>query len=326
MAKILLTGGGGYVGSTTCAFLLDQGHQVFVIDDFSTGRKELILTKNFVEGRVGDRKLVSQLLQKESFDCVMHFAAFTEIAESFKRPEEYFANNVRQTERLLDTLIEFGVKKFIFSSSCAVFGEAAVDWIDELQPKRPISPYGASKLASEKHLEKLSATQGLECIVLRFFNAAGADPKCRTGEWHKRETRLIPLALKAAREQAILSIFGDDYPTPDKSCIRDYIHVSDLARGHAIAMNRLLNYKVGFEDYNLGSSSGFSVREVIAEVERITGQKIQTKLHPRRIGDPARLISSIKKAQKILGFEPKLSDLDSIIQSAWDWDQKCGKI
>ncbi len=325
MASVLITGGGGYIGSTACAWLLDKGHKVFVIDDFSTGKKELVLTDNFVQARIGDIKQMESLLKYRKFDCVMHFAASTIVSESFEKPQEYYENNVNQTDILLNLLIKSEVKKFIFSSSCTIFGNSEASLIDENQEKKPISPYGESKLTSELQIKKLSAIMNFECIVLRYFNAAGSEPGFRTGEWHTKETRLIPLAIKALREQNIFSINGEDYPTPDKTCIRDYVHVWDIAQAHELAMNRLLSQKVGFEDYNLGSEKGYSVREILKCIEKLTGKKLQTQVVPRRNGDPARLVASKQKAEKVLGFKPQFSDLDTIILTALEWDRKLNK-
>ncbi len=325
MASVLVTGGGGYIGSTVSHWLIDKGHTVFVIDDFSTGKKELVPTESYIQSKVGDPKQIEDLLKYRKFDCVMHLAAKAVVAESFERAQEYFENNVTQTEKFLELLIKSGVKKFVFSSSCSVFGEANSDLIDESYEKKPISPYGESKLKIENHLRKLSAMVNLECIVLRFFNAAGSEPKLRTGEWHNHETRLIPLALKAAREQSVFSIFGDDYQTPDKTCIRDFVHVWDLAQAHELALKRLLSQNVKYEDYNIGSEKGFSVREILNSVEKVSGVKLKTQLAPRRKGDPAKMVASSEKAMQVLGYSPRFSDLESMVRSAWDWDRKLNK-
>ena len=310
------------MGSHVCAWLLDAGHQVGIIDNLSTGRPELLLSKNFTHASVGNKIAVEKVLKQNAFDCVMHLAARAIVAESFEKPDEYFENNFRQTELLLETLLEHGVHKFIFSSSCTIFGNSKADPIDELQPKSPMSPYGESKLRAENLLEEWALNKGLECIVLRYFNAAGSEPSGRTGEWHHPETRLIPLALKAAREQSPFHILGNDYPTPDGTCIRDYVHVWDIARGHSQAMNRLLKEKVQFETYHLGTEKGFSVKEILASVEEITGLKINKIVKPQRKGDPAKLVASAQKAQKILDFQTPHSSLENMIRSAWNWQKR----
>ncbi|CAK9250351.1 unnamed protein product [Sphagnum jensenii] len=324
--KILVVGGAGYVGSAACAWLLDQGHDVWVLDDLSTGHRELVLTENFVKARAGDRKIVLPLLKSHAFDGVMHFAAKSLVEESVQKPELYWENNVEQTQALIEMMIEAGVKRLVFSSTCAIFGDPKSAKIDENLPKNPINPYGKTKLEVEKLLET-AVTRGLQSIALRYFNAAGAEPKLRAGEWHVKETHLIPRTLKASALGSRVEIFGHDYSTPDGTCVRDYIHVSDLAAAHGAAMNKLQNLekdKGFFGAYNLGSENGYSVRQVVDAVEKVIGKKISRADMPRRAGDPPVLVSNSEKAKRELAFKPK-HDLNSIVQTAWDWEQKLKK-
>ncbi len=330
MAKVLVVGGAGYVGSTTAAWLVDTGHEVWVLDDLSTGHRELALGKGFSLGQAGDTALVSKLVLKEKFDCVMHFAARSLVAESTKKPKEYFENNVQQTEKLLDVLLDLGVRNFIFSSTCAIFGDPGEAAIHENLPKKPLNPYGETKLEVEKMLENLSQKRGLRAISLRYFNAAGAEPQFRVGEWHEPETHLIPLVLKAAAQDEAVKVYGTDYNTPDGTCIRDYIHVWDLAAAHAASMERLLTYNKNeggvFEAYNLGSENGFSVREVIRACEEVTGKKIKVIEESRRPGDPPKLVADSTAARKVLGFGARPTQVKNILSSAWEWEKKRSKI
>jgi UDP-glucose 4-epimerase len=330
MAKVLVVGGAGYVGSATCAWLLDQGHSVWVLDDLSTGHRELLLKglQGFTQAKAGDSARVRELLRQEKFDCVMHFAAKSLVAESVQKPDLYFENNVLQTRALLESMVAEGVKRFIFSSTCAIFGDPGSHPMNEACPKRPVNPYGDTKLKAEALLEEFARTQGLQAIALRYFNASGAEPKGRVGEWHEPESHLIPRVLNAAIEGAPVDVYGTDYPTPDGTCVRDYIHVSDLAQAHAAAMERLLQFaKTGentrgsFEGFNLGSENGYSVREIIASCEKITGLKLHVRESARRPGDPPKLVAQSAMARKELGFKIH-HPLESIIASAWHWEKK----
>lgn len=326
MAKILVAGGAGYVGSAACAWLLDRGHDVWVLDDLSRGHRELLLTPNYIHARVGDREKVFPVLLRERFDCVMHFAAYALVAESVEKPELYHENNVLQTEALLEMMLEAGTRNFIFSSTCAIFGVPEADFISEDLPKAPINPYGQSKLDAEAVLERLAWEKGLQAIALRYFNASGAELWLRVGEMHEPETHLIPNILKAAHEGRPVSIFGTDYPTPDGTCIRDYIHVSDLAHAHELAMQRLLDRRSSglngvFEAYNLGSETGYSVREVIAAARTVTGFEIRVEEKPRRPGDPPRLVGDSARAREKLGFRAKYG-IEDCVRTAWQWEQK----
>ncbi|MFZ9595722.1 MAG: UDP-glucose 4-epimerase GalE [Bdellovibrionia bacterium] len=327
MAKVLVVGGAGYVGSTACAFLLDAGHEVWVLDNLSTGHSELVLTKNFVQADAGDRKALAKLLARERMDCVMHFAAKSLVGESFQKKDEYFENNVTQTRELLQCLLEFGVHRFIFSSTCAIFGDPGGQDLHENLPEKPINPYGETKLQVEKDLRQLAQDTPLNAIAFRYFNAAGAEPKLRVGEWHEPESHLIPKVIQALIQSRPIEVYGSDYPTPDGSCIRDYIHVWDLAWAHCAGMERLLKSdakkKTGsFEAFNLGSENGYSVQEIIQGCESVTQKKAEVLLKERRSGDPARLVAQSAWAKKELGFGKNLQSLTSILSSAYQWELK----
>lgn len=328
MANVLVVGGAGYVGSATCAWLMDHGHRVTVVDDLSTGYRELVLGHVFVRARAGDRTEIAKVLRDGAFDCAMHFAARSLIGECFAKRDEYFENNVDQTKILLDLLLNAGVSRFLFSSTCAIFGDVGGRDIAEDAPFGPANPYAETKLAVERHLQSL-APSGLNSIALRYFNAAGTEPQLRVGERHSPETHLIPLVLKAARAGREVKIFGDDYPTPDGTCIRDYIHVWDLAHAHEAAMNRLLAANSGgggqYEAFNLGSESGYSVRDVVRMVEEVTGLKIRTQVEARRAGDVARLVANAAKAKRELGFNSRFG-LREIVSSAWQWENIAGGV
>jgi UDP-glucose 4-epimerase len=324
MAKVLVVGGAGYVGGSASAWLLDRGHQVSVLDDLSTGHREGVLVPGFTLARAGDTGPVRELLARGRFDCVMHFAASALVGESMSRREEYFENNVRQTQALIESMLAEGVRRIIFSSTCAIFGDPGGRDLDEDHPKNPINPYGETKVEAEKLLADFAARRGLQAAALRYFNAAGAEPGLRTGEWHDPETHLIPNVLKAAAADRPVQLFGGDYETPDGTCVRDYIHVTDLAAAHEAAMQRLLAGPAGagrFEAYNLGSERGFSVRQVIEAAERVLGRKIAVDLQPRRPGDPPRLVADSRRAREALAFATARS-LDEIISSAWEWEKK----
>ena len=334
MAKVLVVGGAGYVGGTACAWLLDRGHEVWVLDDLSTGHREFIERlpglKGFVQARAGDAAVVGPLLMRERFDCVMHFAAKSLVAESVSHPALYHENNVLQTRALLETMLSAGVRRFVFSSTCAIFGipDPSIERLTEVSPKNPINPYGASKLEAEKMMRTLAHERGLQAIALRYFNAAGAEPHGRVGEWHEPETHLIPRILQGAGMGRAIEVFGTDYPTPDGTAIRDYIHVWDLAAAHEAAMLRLLDSpgKGLFEAYNLGSERGNSVREIASGCQRVLGRELEVVELPRRPGDPPRLIGDATLAKKTLGFAPPADSLDRILASAWKWQQALGAI
>ena len=324
MSKVLVIGGAGYVGSATSAWLIDQGHDVWILDDLSTGHEELAMGGHFVEGQVGNREILRNLLGHEHFDCVMHFAAKSLVSESVRRPAEYFENNVVQTRELLNVMMETGTRRFIFSSTCSIFGDPGDKAINENLEKRPTNPYGETKLQVEKMMEQFAQERGLQAIALRYFNAAGAEAKLRVSEWHDPETHLIPAVLRAALEGGTVQIYGTDYPTPDGTCIRDYVHVSDLAHTHGAAMDRLLKLEESsgiFEAFNLGSENGFSVREVIHACERAVGHTLSVTERGRRPADPPRLVADSSLAKEALGFKINHS-LDTIVESALEWEKK----
>jgi UDP-glucose 4-epimerase len=315
--KILVVGGAGYIGSVCAELLLDQGHGVTIFDNLSEGhRRALDPRAEFVEGDLVDRQSIEKTLAKQQPDAVMHFAANALVGESMQNPSKYFRNNVANGLNLVDAMISAGVAKIIFSSTCAIFGPPERVPIDETMPPRPINPYGESKLAFEKILRWYGEIHGLKFVSLRYFNAAGASAKF--GEDHRVETHLIPNVLKVALGQKPnVEIFGTDYETPDGTCIRDYIHIVDLARAHILALNATRS-----DFYNLGTGGGASVRDVIDSCRKITGRNLGIVEKPRRPGDPPRLIASSEKIKRELGWQPQFQSLDAIIESAWKWHQK----
>jgi UDP-glucose 4-epimerase len=315
--KILVVGGAGYIGSVCAELLLDEGHDVVILDNLSEGHRRAVDSRaRFVEGDLQDRQSTSSTLAEIKPDAVMHFAASALVAESMRDPSKYFRNNIGNGVNLLDAMIAHGCRRLIFSSTCAIFGPPDRLPIDETLPPRPINPYGESKLAFEKILRWYSEIHGLNFVSLRYFNAAGASDKF--GEDHRVETHLIPNVLKVALGQTPhVEVFGSDYDTPDGTCIRDYIHIVDLARAHILALNSPKS-----EFYNLGTGGGASVREVIDCCRKITGRKIDIVEKPRRPGDPPRLIAASEKIKRELGWKPRFESLDAIVQSAWKWHQK----
>ncbi len=320
--KILVCGGAGYIGSHVVRVLVERGHEVVVLDNFSTGHRRAIPKEAVIEeGDIRDRVFLAQVFGAHPIDCVMHFCANSLVGESMEQPLKYYHNNVYGTLCLLETMVEHAVKRFVFSSTAAVYGEPEQSPITENCSKKPTNTYGETKLAVEKMLPWLDQAYGLKSMTFRYFNAAGAHPSGEIGEDHNPETHLLPLILKTALGQRDkISIFGEDYPTPDGSCIRDYIHVMDIAAAHILGMEKLLS---GGESnvYNLGDGKGFSVKEVIARTRIITGKAFAVEIADRRAGDPAELIASSQKAQQELGWKPEDSDLDTIIKTAWKWHQ-----
>jgi len=316
--NILVTGGSGYIGSHTAHALAAHGYTTILYDNLSTGDARLAAGFEFVKGDISDAAKLAPLLDR--VDAVIHFAAHAYVGESFVHPQKYFQNNVRDGLILLDTVLRSPVRKFVFSSSCAIYGIPSRLPISEDSPRMPINPYGATKLAFENALEAYDHAYGLRFVALRYFNAAGADEQGRVGEIHSPETHLIPSAFEAIQAaRPALEILGNDYPTPDGTCIRDYVHVSDLAEAHVLALEYLR--ESGSTAINLGSGKGHSVREVIATVERITGSRVPVETKPRRPGDPAELVADPSKTFTLLKWTAQRS-LDDMISSAWAWRRK----
>src|SRR5690554_933674 len=314
--KILVLGGAGYIGSHMAKTLMRAGHDVVVLDNLSTGFRRLARYGEFVPGDLADKQVLESIFQRHRIDAVMHFAAASLVGESVADPGKYYRNNVAATLTLLDTMCRFGVTKLVFSSTAAVYGEPMSVPIDEAHSKRPINPYGASKWMVEQILQDYASAYGLSSIRLRYFNAAGADPEGELGECHDPESHLIPLVLQAASgRRSHISIFGDDYDTPDGTCIRDYIHVEDLCEAHMLALQRLLEGGAS-RAYNLGNGNGFSVAQVIEAARAVTGQPIPAEKAPRRAGDPPRLVAASARAREELGWTPRFDALETIIEHA----------
>ena len=320
--KVLVVGGAGYIGSHMVKMLLEREHEVVVLDNLSTGYREAVLGGHFVQVDLADSAGLDTVFAAHRFDGVMHFASFIQVGESVRDPAKYYRNNIVNTLNLLDAMHRYAVRRFIFSSTAAIFGEPEYVPIDETHPQRPINPYGYSKLAIEQILADYDRAYGLRSMCLRYFNAAGADPDARIGERHDPESHLIPLVLQAAsRRGPQIQIFGNDYKTPDGTCIRDYIHIVDLCEAHLLALERLRAGGTSAR-FNLGNGLGFSVAEVIDAAERVTGMRIARIVAPRRPGDTARLIADAKLARDELGWRPRFDDLHTIVGHAWAWEQK----
>ena len=315
---ILVTGGAGYIGSATVEFLRERNEEVVVLDNLDRGHRAALPPEvPFYQGDVGNRTLVRRIAAEHELEACVHFAALAYVGESVEDPARYFDNNVAQTIALLGELIESGLRRFVFSSTCATYGEPQQIPMDEGHPQHPVNPYGWTKFVVERVLESFDQAYGLCYAGLRYFNAAGAT--ARRGEDHEPETHLIPNVLRAAQGQLTeVSVFGTDYPTPDGTAVRDYIHVEDLARAHALALGHLRD-EGGSEFINLGNGRGYSVLEVIETARRVTGLPIQVRSEPRRPGDPAQLVAQADKARRVLGWEPGLPELEAIVRSAWDW-------
>ena len=315
--KIFVVGGAGYIGSICTELLLDEGHEAIVFDNLGEGHRRAVDSRaTFVRGDLADREKIQATLSSARPDAVMHFAANALVGESMRDPSKYFRNNICNGLNLLDAMVAAHARQIVFSSTCAIFGLPERLPIHETAPARPINPYGESKLAFEKILRWYDQIHGLKFVSLRYFNAAGATGKF--GEDHRLETHLIPNVLKVALGQKpYVEVFGADYETPDGTCIRDYIHIVDLARAHVLALGAAKS-----EFYNLGTGGGSSVREVIAACRKITGRKINTVEQPQRPGDPPRLIASSAKVKSELGWQPQFQSPDAIIESAWKWHQK----
>jgi len=323
MQNILIVGGAGYIGSHVVKDLCERNYHVIVYDNLSEGHRESTGGNDFILGDINDSDLLNKTFEENKIDAVMHFSAYAYVGESVENPEKYYKNNVVATINLLSSMLKHNVKNFIFSSSCATYGVPIYIPIDENHPQNPINPYGATKLMVERIITDYHKAYGLQHIILRYFNAAGAHPDGSIGESHKIETHLIPLILKTlTKEKETVSIFGTDYETPDGTCIRDYIHVCDLAAAHRTALEMILS-GVESKCINLGTGVGVSVKEIISVCEEVTGMKVPVKITNKRQGDPPSLVASNKLAKEILGFKPSY-DINSIIKTAWEWE-KCRK-
>lgn len=317
MKKILVAGGAGYIGSACTEYLLDRGYEVTVFDALITGHRDAVDKRAaFVKGDLAERDELIAMCKREKFDAIMHFAAFSLVGESMQNPSKYFRNNFCNAINLADAAVESGVKAFVFSSTAATFGMPEVVPIDESAPQKPINPYGESKLCFEKVLNWYSQIHGLKYVALRYFNAAGATEF--HGEDHRPESHLIPIILQTVSgKRDKLKLFGDDYDTPDGSCIRDYIHILDLAQAHEKAL-----YAPESGHYNLGTGNGLSVFEIIEAAEKVTGKKVNFEIAPRRAGDPPRLVACSSRAKELLKWQPEHESATEIIESAWKWQQK----
>jgi UDP-glucose 4-epimerase len=316
---VLITGGAGYIGSHAVRELRREGLSCVVLDNLSRGHRELAGDAAVVVGDVGDSALVRRVMVEHRVRAVMHFAAFAYVGESTAEPLTYYANNVAGTVGLLQAMLASDVRHLVFSSTCATYGVPEAIPIDEAHPQRPINPYGASKLMVERILNDADRAHGLRSVIFRYFNAAGADPSGTIGEWHEPETHLIPLALQAAagRRDAV-DVFGTDYPTPDGTCVRDYIHVTDLAQAHVLGLRHLEDGQAS-DVFNLGNGNGFSVRQVLETVERVTRRPVASRTAARRPGDPPTLVGSAAKAKRVLGWAPRFEALEAIVETAWGW-------
>ena len=321
MPKVLVTGGAGYIGSNTAQLLVRRGYRIVVVDDLSRGHQHNAGRLPFHKLNVLDTAALADLLAREQVDAVIHFAAYISVGESTEKPALYFANNSGGTLSLLNAMAQARVKHLVFSSTAAVYGTPALVPIPEDAPFAPVSPYGESKVMVERVLAWLGRYSDLRSITLRYFNACGADPESELGEEHDPETHLIPLLLKAVASGKPITIFGDDYDTPDGTCVRDYIHVADLAEAHVLALENLLQGG-GSDAFNVGTGTGHSVKEVVRAVEEVTGRPVPFAMGPRRAGDPAVLVANSDKLKRVLGWTPRFVELKDIVRTAWEFEKK----
>lgn len=321
--KILVAGGAGYIGSHTAKELIKEGFEVVVFDNFSTGKKELLVGGELFEGDLMHKESIKKALGSKNIEAVLHFASLIQVGESYADPRKYYTHNLITSLNLLDVMLEAGVKYFVFSSSAAVYGEPLQNPIPESHPLNPFNPYGQTKFFVEKVIQDYERAYGLKFISLRYFNAAGADPEGHLGELHDPETHLIPnILLFLLGKKKKFEIFGKDFPTKDGTAVRDYIHVTDLAKAHVLSLKKLLKSRQS-EFINLGTNKGYSVLEIINKTEEITGEKVLYKESPRREGDVPVLLASREKAEKILGWKLYHSNIETIIETAWNWHRKC---
>ncbi|HUK19844.1 MAG TPA: UDP-glucose 4-epimerase GalE [Bryobacteraceae bacterium] len=321
--KILVTGGAGYIGSHTVRLLLEQGHDVSVVDNLSKGYRQNVPAKRLYEMDIADTAALAELMRQTRPEAVVHFAAFIAVGESMVEPERYFSNNVGGSLSLLTAMVRTGVRHIVFSSTAAVYGDPATVPIPESAPIQPMSPYGESKVMVEALLRWFDQIHHLTSVCLRYFNASGADPEGRLGEQHEPETHLIPLLLRAVATGKPVTVFGDDYPTPDGTCIRDYIHVDDLAQAHILSLEHLTSGGASAQ-FNVGTGTGHSVMETIRAVEEVTGRKVPYQVGPRRPGDSPSLVAASDKLRAALGWQPQYTDLRTIVAHAWNFAQKVG--
>ena len=319
MTRVLLTGGAGYIGSHTAKLLSKAGFEPVTLDNLITGHRWAVKWGPFVKGEISDQSLVRDIVEEYRIEAVLHFAAYASVAESMRRPRQYFTNNVTDSFRLFEALLDSSVRHVIFSSTCATYGVPQHVPITESHPQNPVNPYGESKLMIEKALRWYGRAYGMSSVCLRYFNAAGADPEGEIGEAHDPETHLIPLTIQAAMgARDAITVFGADYPTEDGTAVRDYTHVSDLAKAHVLALQYLLDGGES-EAVNLGTGRGHSVLEVIEAVEQVCGRNVPARRCRRRPGDPAKLVADASKARQVLNWRPEFNDLTEIVSTAWDW-------
>lgn len=328
MTTVLVTGGAGYIGSHMTRQLLEDGHEVVVLDNLSRGHADAVQTAAFIQGDTRDRAVLQSIFDEYTVDAVMHFAAFAYVGESMQNPRVYYDNNVTGSQVLLDAMVDAGVSRLVFSSTCATYGVPERQPIGEDVAQAPVNPYGRSKLMVETMIRDYAGSHGIQAAMLRYFNAAGCDPAGRLGERHEPETHLVPLVLaEAARvldggapEETTLRVFGDDYPTPDGTCVRDYIHVDDICRAHGLALERLLDGRLtGARPYNLANGQGFSVRQVVDACRRVTAADITCRIDARRPGDPAVLVGDATRIGREMGWRPRYDRLEDIVETAWHW-------
>ena len=320
MSKVLVTGGAGYIGSHIVRMLVETGREVVVVDDLSEGHREALAEVPLTVADFGDAATLEKQLADGGVEFIVHMAALCEVGQSVADPASYYHNNLIRSLSLFDAAVKFGVRGIVFSSTAAVYGEPEELPITETHPQRPTNPYGETKLACERALAWYHGAYGLNSVSLRYFNAAGAHPRGDIGEDHASESHLIPLLIRAVLHGSDpIPIFGEDYPTPDGTCVRDYVHVSDLAQAHVLALDAMQKQPATCEAFNLGNGEGFSVRQVIDTIAAVTGSRPPTRSAPRRAGDPATLVASSARIAERLGWPPAFPSLDQIVQTAWDW-------